>query len=57
MITYRIEQIGRKFQPIETWHDGSEYLVGGPLTRAAAQSWVESNLRMLGQDEADPTDE
>ena len=54
MITYRIEPVGREFQAIETWHDGSEYLVGCLLTKAPAGSWVDSNLRMLGQDEADP---
>ena len=57
MVTYRIEPVGRKFQPIETWHDGSEYLVGGLLTKAAAQSWIDDNVRMLGDGEADPTGE
>jgi hypothetical protein len=55
MINYRIERVGRKFQAIQTWHDGSEYLVGSLPTKAAAGSWVGSNLRMLSAGEADPS--
>ena len=53
MITYRIEQDGQKFQGVETAHDGSVYVVGGFITKEAAQSWLDENLRMLGHGDPD----
>jgi hypothetical protein len=35
---HRIEVVGRKFLPIQTWHDWSEYLVGSLRTKAAAST-------------------
>jgi hypothetical protein len=55
MITYRIDQDGSKFQGVETSHDGSVYVVDGFTTKAAAQSWLDDNVRMLGEGEADPS--
>ena len=54
LITYRIDQNGPKFQGVETSHDGSVYVVDGFTTKAAAQSWLDENPRMLSQGEADP---
>jgi hypothetical protein len=55
MIIYRIEQDGQTFQGVETAHDGSVYVVDGFTTKEAAQSWLDDNLRMLGEGDADPS--